>query len=69
MAQVIEAVYENGVIKPLSAVKENVLLVLISRKVKKKQEEIMKYAGVLKNVSEKDIEKILEEIESGEGFY
>lgn len=70
MVQIVEAFYENGVIKPLSPLKANIAVVFILNSRKKgKFKKILKYAGILKNVKESEISKALEEVESGENFY
>ena len=56
----IECIYEKGVLKPLKKIKlregEKVRVSI--------KPDILKYAGIFKNIDKKEVEKIIKEIES-----
>jgi len=63
MAEQVEAVYERGVLKPLKKLdlKEGeVVRLIVIRK-----SEVLRHAGVLRDVPDEEIKEVLREVEEG----
>ena len=63
MAEQVEAVYERGVLKPLKKLdleEGEVVRLIVIRK-----SEVLRHAGVLRDVPDEEIKEVLREVEEG----